>query len=147
MIANSKLEQELKAFFKELNGLLLCSEEEKEAIFAGIQESVDEYLDDHPDASMEDIIKRIGTPEDIANSDQHSMGEVAVRQKIKKKRFIALVISSVVFVLGIVALVLTAIYFTKASNELPTHYVASEVVGERPPVPEGVWNDSDMTVA
>ncbi len=147
MIENNKLEQELKVFFKELHGLLLGSDEEKQAICAGVRESIDEYLDTHPDASMEDVIERIGTPEEIANSDQYSMGEVAVRQKIKKKKLIAFVICSVIFALGIIALIFIAIYFTKASNELPTHYEASEeVIDNVSSNSEDFWNGSNNDV-
>ena len=116
----------LECFCKEVKSLLLCSNAEKEKFLCGLRTNIEEYLDDHPDITMKELQAHFGKPEDVANSYQYAIGEAEVRKRIRKKRQLWYFMAFAMAMVVIVGLILLAIFMTKATDELPEYFVATE---------------------
>lgn len=116
----------LECFCKEVKSLLLCSNAEKEKFLCGLRTNIEEYLDDHPDITMKELQAHFGKPEDVANSYQYAIGEAEVRKRIRKKRQLWYFMAFAMAMVVIVGLILLAISMTKATDELPEYFVATE---------------------
>lgn len=140
MTEENRLVQDLKDFYKEIKSLLLCSSAKKEDILLGLQGDIEEYIEHHPEAGIEDIKTKFGTAEVIANSYQFSIGETEVRQKIKKKKTFWCIGAAVIFILFVISVILIVIYYKKSTADLPVYYVITEEIIEGS-IPEELLND------
>ena len=127
-------------YFKKIKALLLCPKTEKEKLLTGLRSDVADYLEDHPAATVEELENRFGTPETIADSYQSTMSEAEIRNKLHHKQMIAIAIVIAIGLLLLAAIIGTAIYFARATADVPEYYVIEEVTGQS--VPPEVWEEA-----
>ena len=60
------LQDDLDTYFHKINKLMVCKGSRKKKLIEELKASIEDFLDDHPEASIHDIVGRFGTPEDIA---------------------------------------------------------------------------------
>lgn len=116
----------LECFQKEVKALLLCPEEEKDRLLFGLWSDIEEYLEDHPDATLEELKAHFGQPEDVANSYQFSIGGEEVRKRIKKKKQLWYVLAIAIGVVFMAGLILLIVFVTKATDDLPEYQIYHE---------------------
>lgn len=124
----TETKEPLEYFYKEMKAELLCSEEHKENLLLGLLGDIGGYVDDHPDATIEELHQRFGNPEVVGDSYQYSIGQEEMRNKVKKKRQLWYMIAFAMGMLVIIGLIFLAIFVTKVTDELPIYYVRSESV-------------------
>lgn len=136
-------------YFKEIKSLLLCPKSEKEMLLQGLRGDVEDFLGEHPNATMEDIKKRFGTPEEFANSYQSTMSETEIRKKVRDKRMLAYIIGGTVAVVGLAVFIGFVVYLGKLMADVPEYYIVEETLVDS--VPSEVWetimNDPNTVVA
>lgn len=90
----------LKEYYRCIRRYLCCSRKQKDAVLAYVQNCVQNFLLEEPDANMDDLVAAIGTPIDIANA--HFVGQdlEEIRKKLKiRKRILQIIAGAVAIAL------------------------------------------------
>ena len=103
------LNKELKKYYRDI-GKALSGSKEKKTIITQIKSSVNNYLEENQDATISDVVNRIGSPHQIANEyiDNQSNDEIAAKIKVGKRILIAV---CVVLVAALLIYLLVALDF------------------------------------
>lgn len=105
------LNKELKQYYHEIDKILSCNNRKKKNILESIKTSVECYLSENPDSSIDDVIERFGSPKEIADEYYYSEGSEAISAKMKKsKKILICVIATLCLALLIyIAVVISAL--------------------------------------
>ena len=94
------IETDLKRHYKQIDKALPW--EGRKDLLPGIKSGVNSYLAEHPEATIDDVIAYVGTPECIAGEYYANQDSTKITKKIQSSRLILrVVISIVLFVLAI----------------------------------------------
>lgn len=100
MKSNTTMEKDLDNYYKQIAKALPAGG--RKALLPGIREGVEAYLAENPDATMDDVIAYVGTPECIAGEYYANQDGREITQKIKASRII---------LIGVVSVMLAALLF------------------------------------
>lgn len=106
------LNKELNAYYRDISRSLLCSGSEKKKLLDQIKSSVENYLVENPDATIESIIEKIGSPEEISDGYYSNMDGAIVANRMRIGRKILLSVTLAVasaLMVYIIAIVLVTI--------------------------------------
>lgn len=85
---NREKEQEkqklCRRYCRELRRALACVPELRERTLAQLTESIEEYLDEHPTADYQELVRVFGTPAQAAENVLNEMDAKQVQQLLKK---------------------------------------------------------------
>ena len=123
----------VEVYFREIKALLLCSKEQKDELLLGLKSDVEDFIEEHPDATLQDLKDHFGTPESIADSYQSTVGESEIRKKFYYSRRMAYIVGAAVSVLFLVIFVGFVLYFAKLMKDVPEYYVVEETVMQSVP--------------
>lgn len=123
----------VEVYFREIKALLLCSKEQKDELLLGLKSDVEDFIEEHPDATLQDLKDHFGTPKSIADSYQSTVGESEIRKKFHYSRRMAYIIGAAVSVLFLVIFVGFVLYFAKLMKDVPEYYVVEETVMQSVP--------------
>ena len=132
-------EQKLcRRYCRELRRALVCVPELRERTLAQITESMEEYLDEHPTADYQELVRAFGTPAQAAENVLNEMDAKQVQQLLKKyqwRRVLAIVLAGLLIACAICLIAYGAFY-------LYSHFIvdsffwessAVEIDGSLPP--------------
>lgn len=122
------LNKELKKYYRDI-GKALSGSKEKKAIITQIKSSVNNYLEENQNATISDVVNRIGSPQQIADEyiDNQSNDEIAAKIKVGK-RILIIAISSVVLALVIyIAFVIASFVYDMRTTDTYSETVISEI--------------------
>lgn len=122
------LNKELKKYYRDISKALSGSKEKK-AIITQIKSSVNHYLEENQDATISDVVNRIGSPQQIADEyiDNQSNDEIAAKIKVGK-RILIIAISSLVLALVIyIAFVIASFVYDMRTTDTYSETVISEI--------------------
>lgn len=96
---------QINAYLKEVNRSLTCSKEEKEFYIDKIKNGILVFIDENPDATMEDIRREIGDPiistndvfENVTSDEPEK-----IKKRIKVRKVIIIAAAIVVAIVGII---------------------------------------------
>lgn len=139
---NSEKEQEkqklCRRYCRELRRALACVPELRERTLAQLTESIEEYLDEHPTAEYQELVRVFGTPAQAAENVLNEMDAKQVQQILKKyqwRRVLAIVLAGILIACAVFWLTCELVYwFQKLMH--PSYYVigpAIETSGSLPP--------------
>ena len=111
-IVDKTLKANIKSYLKGIKKELPCSSNTKSAFISIFKKRIDEYLEDNPTATFEDIQNEFGTPESVANA--FDPNEYSDALKSRKKKVLILVIALVALV---AALSITTVALIDALND------------------------------
>lgn len=123
----------VEVYFREIKALLLCSKEQKDELLLGLKSDVEDFIEEHPDATLQDLKDHFGTPESIADSYQSTVGESEIRKKFHYSRRMAYIVGAAVSILVLVIFVGFVLYFAKLMKDVPEYYVVEETVMQSVP--------------
>ena len=102
-------EQKLcRRYCRELRRALVCVPELRERTLAQITESIEEYLDEHPTADYQELVRAFGTPAQAAENVLNEMDAKQVQQLLKKYQWRRVLVIVLVGVLIACAICLIA---------------------------------------
>lgn len=85
----TELEKQLKRYFKDVRGCLLCSTKLSKKFIDDLAQSVDQFVEAQPEADIDAVKKHFGTPEDIAKSFLAETDINLIRKKVRLRRLIS----------------------------------------------------------
>ncbi len=100
---NKTIKAEVRAYLRKIRKALPGSFNTKQAVASTLKSQIESYIEENPDASINDVIERFGTPETIAN--EFDVTEFSA--EIKKYKFKTLILSVLAVVLVVLCLWLT----------------------------------------
>lgn len=121
-------------YLRAIKKALPCDSAQKKRYIAGLRDSIQPYLSEHPDATLEDLYTSIGSPESIAESFMAGLDPKQLSHRLSAKRRIAIGVISIVAVLAIFIGVV-AIAFADDLHSYLNGYVV-EIIEESQPVVE-----------
>ena len=96
---NKVAERYLRAVRKALH----CPGRQGKQLLRQLSEDIEEYCEEHPDATEEELCRRFGTPEDVAADFAEDLGgSIAVNVQRRRNRIVTAVIVVLVLVAGVV---------------------------------------------
>lgn len=96
---NKVAERYLRAVRKALH----CPGRQGKRLLRQLSEDIEEYCEEHPDATEEELCRRFGTPEDVAAAFAEDLGgSIAVNVQRRRNRIVTAVIVVLVLVAGAV---------------------------------------------
>ena len=119
------LSKELKKYYHEIGKFLSCCNKEKQKIIGSIKSSVECCLSENPDSNIDDIIKKFGSPKDIADEYYNNESTEEISAKMKKSRKVLLCI---VATLGIALLIYIVVIVTSLIHNMNAADSYSETV-------------------
>lgn len=126
MNSDKQLKQDLKRYKHEIKSKLLCNTKESSACFNNMVEDIDNYVADNPNVTIDTVIKKFGSADEIADSFFSCVDMQTVRKKINIKKLIAVLVVTVIAVWGIVV----AFGFIDSQSEKSDYLIESAVVDE-----------------
>lgn len=120
------LEGDMNRYYKEIKKHLTCSRKTRDDFLAEAHWLVDDLLENQPDATYEDVIKSIGSPEELAETFLNTLPNRAeikkYHQRRKKHRFFlaALISLFIIVLIGIIIYIGQTRYHTVVTEETTT---------------------------
>lgn len=119
------LNKELKQYYHEIGKFLSCDNRKKKNILGLIKTSVECYLSDNPNSTIDDIIKNFGSPKDISCEYYNNENPEEITANIKKsKKIVMCVVATLCFAL----LIYIAVIVTALINDINSTASYSETV-------------------
>lgn len=92
-----------KHYLRAVRRALRCPGRQGKLLLRQLGEDIDEYCEEHPDATAEELCCRFGTPENVAADFVEAMGgSVAVNIQRRRNRIVTVVIVLLVLIIGAV---------------------------------------------
>ena len=117
--------KKLKRYYWEVGNLLPCNRRIKQMLMEEIKENIDQFLEEYPDADYDGIVRRFGTPQQIAASYLEEMDPQEVLNKLNTRKRIAGIVTAgvVLFVVlcGIWVLLFAADVMNSAKSYLEVY--------------------------
>ena len=93
-----------RAYLRAVRRALRCPGRQGKQLLRQLSEDIEEYCEEHPDATEEELCRRFGTPEDVAADFVEDLGgSIAVNIQRRRNRIVTAVIVVLVLVAGAVA--------------------------------------------
>lgn len=131
---NSEKEREkqklCRRYCRELRRALACVPELRERTLAQLAESIEEYLDEHPAADYQELVRVFGTPAQAAENVLSEMDAKQVQQLLKKyqwRRVLAIVLVGLLVACAICLIAYGAFYLYR-------HFFVAAYIWEGPAV-------------
>lgn len=125
---NISMDKKLADYYKQIEKGLICPSKERNDIMNSLKHDVADFLEVHPNADMQDIEQRFGTPETfvaeyLANfEEQEIYQEVTKAKKIRK--WIILAVAAVI----VIAAVGTTIMVLENHKDVARYYYDELIV-------------------
>lgn len=92
-----------RAYLRAVRRALRCPGRQGNQLLRQLSEDIEEYCEEHPDATEEALCRRFGTPEDVAADFVEDLGgSIAVNIQRRRNRIVTAVIVVLVLVAGAV---------------------------------------------
>lgn len=96
------MNETLKQYLLEVKRLLPCSSSEKKRCIMELETDISAFLENHPNASLEDLYVAIGSPESIAKSFIARIDPKQLSHRLSSKRKIAIGVIAIIAFLAVV---------------------------------------------
>lgn len=92
-----------RAYLRAVRRALRCPRRQGKQLLRQLSEDIEEYCEEHPDATEEALCRRFGAPEDVAADFAEDLGgSIAVNIQRRRNRIVTAVIVVLVLVVGAV---------------------------------------------
>ena len=109
---NKAIKAEVRAYLRKIRKALPGSFNTKQAVASTLKSQIENYIEENPDATIDDVIERFGTPETIANEfDVTEFGAEIKKYKLK------VLVLSIVSILTLSVCIILTVALVEAFNE------------------------------
>lgn len=93
------MNKQLKIYYKEIYSLTVCNKKQKKAFIKELKAAINEYTEQNPSYTIEDIRAVFGTPEEITLSfiENGSLTKVKKQLDVKRVIFTAVIIALIIW--------------------------------------------------
>lgn len=92
-------DRERKKYISEIQKLLVCSAKERRKFIRDFNSNIDDFVSDNPDASIDELEKAMGTPQEIADGFMANVSPKYIKKRTSIARiFLIAVIFVVIFI-------------------------------------------------
>ena len=120
-------EAELEKYCRKIEKVLVGNQTDKARILNTAKCDMEEFLEEFPDATMDDLVKRFGTPEDYAKEYASGLDSGELAQKLNVVRFRKKAITIGVAVIVVIVL-FVAVLVIRNNTRKSTRYYYEEIV-------------------
>ena len=98
-----QMSKEIKKYLKEIKLLLPAFNKEEKKFLRDLMERIEDYLDENPNATMQDIENQFGTPMEIAQSYMSSLDLDVLLKRLSISHFVRrfFAIAAICMILGL----------------------------------------------
>lgn len=128
--------RERKKYIREIQKLLVCSAKERRKFIRDFNSNIDDFVSDNPDASIDELEKAMGTPQEIADGFMANVSPKYIKKRISIARIF---LGAVVFVL-----IITVFFFTIYGIDA---YITNRTHGETFIIDYGVIYEEEATTS
>lgn len=98
-----QMSKEIKKYLKEIKLLLPAFSKEEKKFLRDLLERIEDYLDENPNATMQDIENQFGTPTEIAQSYMSSLDLDVLLKRLSISHFVRrfFAIAAICMILGL----------------------------------------------
>lgn len=98
-------DSERKQYIKQIKALLVCDKGQQKRFLNDFNADIDDFIKDSPEASIDDIKKNFGSPQEITDSFLSSASSKEIKRKISLKTVIIIscVLAVIIFSLCTIA--------------------------------------------
>ena len=94
----------LRRYYRAIRKKLVCPAPLRRQTLQRLQSGVDDFLDDCPSATIEQVTARFGTPEQIADGVLSAMEPEEVRRYARKVHIVRAVVAAVLLLLSLIVI-------------------------------------------
>lgn len=81
----TKQTKQMREYLKQVRCMLPCAAAFKKQILVNLRNDISGYMQEHPDADMENLVEAFGTPEQIAEAYIDTLSTTELAMKIRKR--------------------------------------------------------------
>ena len=122
------MKKQLSNYYREIYRFLPCSGNSKKRILSRLKETINCYLEEHPEADFAQLEAHFGTPRQIADSYISELSVTEISQKIRIRKWILMIIGilcAAVLTVWLIAVGIAAVSEWKSANGF---FTESEVI-------------------
>lgn len=102
---NSVTDKERSQYLKQVRQAMEVSSAAGEQILSGLENAIEEYLRQNPDASLADIQQHFGNPEEVAAEYSPELPSEDRRRKLRRKKLAVGLLLALVLLVGVIILI------------------------------------------
>ena len=121
-----KKNKELTDYCKAVKKNLHCSKQLKKEILHALESDIEEYLEQNPDTTAEDVREHFGDPADFARESLSVLDDEEIQRQISKSKFIKRIVLIAVIIICLV-FTTTAILVVMENSRAAIYYYSEEI--------------------
>lgn len=106
VVTNTELKKDIKKYLSDVRKFLYCERKTKSRFLGDLEENVNNYLSDVPDADFNDIIEHFGAPKSIAEEFAANADTQLLKTAKRNKTFkwlLLIIFASIAVFIGVIA--------------------------------------------
>lgn len=124
------MQKQLNNYFREIRSYLPCSTKLKKSILSRLEETVNSYLHDNPDADFAQLEAHFGTPRQIADSYISELSVTEISEKLQIRKRILITVGAVCAAIFAIWLIVVGIAMINEWNSAGGQIIEGEAVVE-----------------
>lgn len=111
-------DKELRQYLKSISDLLLCKPKKRKQFMSDFSNSIDDFLQNNSDASINDLEKALGTPQEIAEEFMADVSPKDIKKRVSIARIAIIPITlGVLIIVTVCVLLIIDAYKNHNSHE------------------------------
>ncbi|MBR3767704.1 MAG: hypothetical protein IKL10_05635 [Clostridia bacterium] len=95
---SDSLKSQLNTYYKDISSSLLCKNGKKRIFIRELKSNISDFVENNPDATIEDIMNCFGKPAEIAESFKAETDILTLRKKLSVKKLIIIALSAALLI-------------------------------------------------
>lgn len=115
-------DRERKRYLKNINDLLICSSKKRKQFLHDFNSNIDDFLQNNPDASLDDLKNAMGTPQEIADGFMENISSKDIKKRLSIKK---LLLIAVIFIVSAIVVFFVSAYIDVYKNNRPSEKITT----------------------
>lgn len=102
---SNSLNDKLNVYYKEIYSSALCAKKQKSDFLKELKEQIEEYIENSPEADIDEIKSVFGSPEEIAAGFSAELSQTEIRKKLGIRKIIIAAVLAALLIWGVFAVI------------------------------------------